>query len=338
MILQKYYRLLMLIIIGFDFTQLNARHRYVPLFGLFNVFDKISQAHCDIIEKIFDPHKKDKQVALPEVRVDGSPWNGDNHNKPAKPNDPVIFSEIIGLDAILADIQEIVAYIKDSKKYKDLGAKPYKGILLEGPPGSGKTMIAKAIATEANCNFEYASASSFVEIYVGVGAKHVRELFDKARKSKPTIIFIDELDAIGAVNRGAGANEEYRQTLNELLCQMDGFKGEEGIIVIAATNNAKVLDSALKRAGRFDRIITVPLPNLEARLKMLEAARKKLPSVSISDEYLNQLAKDTYGLTAADLNNIFNEAALLAVRENATVVEEKHMLVAAKKIISERRK
>lgn len=264
--------------------------------------------------------------------------NENKEKKEDKTQPDVKFSEIIGIDPVIEDVREIVEYIKNPARYKALGAKPYKGILLEGPPGSGKTMIAKAIATEANCNIEYASASSFVEMYVGVGAKRVRELFDKARKSKPTIIFIDELDAIGAINRGAGGNEEYRQTLNELLCQMDGFTGDEGIIVLAATNNAKALDSALKRAGRFDRIINVPLPNLAARIKLVQTAHQKLPSCSISNEYMEQLAKDTYGLTAADLNNIFNEAALLAVRENATEVDEKHMATAAKKIISERRK
>lgn len=257
--------------------------------------------------------------------------SADNHDK-------IHFSDIIGIDNILDDIKEVVDYIKNPKKYKDLGAQGYKGILLEGAPGCGKTMIAKAIATEANCHIEYASASSFVEMYVGVGAKRVRELFEKARKSKPSIIFIDELDAIGAVSRGAGGNEEYRQTLNELLCQMDGFNNSEGIIVIGATNHAKAIDSALKRAGRFDRIITIPLPNLDAREKMIRHKRNSLPSINISDAYISQLAKETQGLTASDLNNIFNEAALLAVRAQATSVEEEHMAVAAKKIINERRK
>ncbi len=312
-------------------------YSYTPLFHLFKVFGNLGKVHGDLAERIFNPSKKSTNPLPTVTRSSLDDITRTPHNKPAD-QDKVKFSEIIGIDEILTDIKEVVEYIKNPKKYKDLGAKPYKGILLEGPPGSGKTMIAKAIATEADCNIEYASASSFVEMYVGVGAKRVRDLFEAARKKKPTIIFIDELDAIGAVTRGAGGNEEYRQTLNELLCQMDGFKGDEGVIVIGATNHAKSLDSALKRAGRFDRIITVPLPNLDARIKILNHTKSKLPSVNVSDEYIAQLAKDAYGLTASDLNNIFNEAAMLAVRENATIVDEKHMTVAAKKIISERRK
>lgn len=315
---------------------------YVPLFHLLEICGKIGTFHGDIAEKIFNADKKHNAPTLKvdptSVRLTKDSRNSEGKKDEKKEEEKVLFSDVIGIKEIMLDIKEVVEYVKNPQKYKDLGAKPYKGILLEGPPGSGKTMIAKAIAAEAGCHIEYASASSFVEMYVGVGAQRVRELFNNARKKKPTIVFIDELDAIGAVSRGAGANEEYRQTLNELLCQMDGFKGEEGIIVIGATNHAKALDSALKRAGRFDRIITIPLPNADTRLEMMQQARTKLPSASISDDYLAQLAKDTYGLTASDINNIFNEAALLAVRESAKVVEEKHMIIAAKKIIGERRK
>ncbi len=251
---------------------------------------------------------------------------------------PVNFADIIGLDAIIVDIKDVVEYFKNPELYKKMGAVLPRGILLEGPPGCGKTMIAKALAHETSCAFLYSSASSFVEMHVGVGAKRIRELFDEARTLKPTIIFIDELDAIGAVSRDSGANEEYRQTLNELLCQMDGFEDSDDIIVIAATNNAKALDVALKRSGRFDRIIKVPLLNESARYALIKHLQHTVTCVKISEKFFKKTAQETEGLTAADIKNIFNEAAILAVREKNAEINELHLNAALQKIMGERKK
>ena len=249
------------------------------------------------------------------------------------------FDDIIGQKDALTEVQEVVDFLKNPEKYKRLGAQIPKGILLEGPPGNGKTLMAKAIANEAGCNFVYESASTFVELYVGAGAKHVRELFAKARAQKPCIIFIDEIDAIGAVNRGGSGNEEYRQTINELLCQLDGFETENDIIVIAATNYAQALDKALTRAGRFDRIVKVPAPDEQGRKEILQHYLNKLPAVSnqalIS---LDKLAKETKDLSCADLKNLVNEATLLAVRDDAQEVELKHIQAACDKVVKERAK
>lgn len=251
---------------------------------------------------------------------------------------PVKLSDVIGLDDVLIDIIEIINYLKHKKTYDKMGATMPKGILLEGPPGTGKTMIARALACETDCTFLYASASSFVEMHVGVGARRIRDLFEQARASKPVIIFIDELDAIGAVSRDAGANEEYRQTLNELLCQLDGFEELSEVIVLAATNNAKSLDAALKRSGRFDRIIKVPLLNQVGRYCLLKHLQKSLPSIKLSQSFVKKLSLETEGLTAADLKNIFNEAALMAVRDQVSMINEEHVERATQKIINERKK
>ncbi len=249
---------------------------------------------------------------------------------------PVSFSDIIGLDTLLGDIKEMVNYLKSPDKYRRVGAIMPKGILLEGPPGTGKTMIARALACETQCAFFYASASSFVEMHVGVGAKRVRELFEQARIAKPAIVFIDELDAIGAASRDIGGNEEYRQTLNELLCQLDGFEDLEDVLVIGATNNAKALDHALMRGGRFDRLISVPLLDQPGRYALLEYLRNKSDSLKVSPVFLKKLSYDTEGLTAADLKNIFSEAGFIAVREKTAMVSEEQLDRAAQKIINER--
>ncbi len=252
-------------------------------------------------------------------KIDPNPTQPDNENAKG-----VTFADIVGIDEVLVEVKEVVEFLKNPKKYTDLGAKFPKGILLAGPPGTGKTMIAKAIANEAKCKFIYTSASSFVEKYVGVGAERIRELFLIASKNAPAIIFIDEIDAIGAVERGAGANEEYRQTLNELLCKMDGFKENSSILVIGATNNAFALDRALKRPGRFTRIIKVSKPNEEGRKAILAHYISKLPKVSIEKADTENLAKETTGFSPAELENLVNEAAMLAVREDAKVIQKSH--------------
>lgn len=250
----------------------------------------------------------------------------------------VFFSDVIGLDAILVELKDFVSYFNEIDRYKKLGARLPRGILLEGVPGSGKTMIARAFAAEAGCAFLYASASSFVEMYVGVGAKRIRDLFEHARTIKPVIIFLDELDALGAVSRDAGANPEYRQSLNELLCQMDGFKEEEDLLVIGATNNASALDAALKRSGRFDRLLHIPLLDQCGRYALLSHIKQKKYVADISTVYLEELSYMTEGLTAADIKNIFNSAAFLAVREKKSIISEQHLRHAFTRILNERRK
>lgn len=242
-------------------------------------------------------------------------FNGEN---------PVTFNDIAGIDKAIEEVKTVVDFVKEPERYKSLGAKFPKGILLQGPPGNGKTLLARAIANEAGFNFYYESASSFVEIYVGTGAKRVRDIFDQARKNKPSILFIDEIDAIGAVKRGDGGNEEYRQTLNELLCQLDGFNKDDSLIVIAATNNAYALDRALKRPGRFTRIIDVPMPDDKARKDILNLYIRKLPKVDIEDDYIDLLVNGTYGFSAADLENLVNESALHAVSMRADKILKEH--------------
>jgi cell division protease FtsH len=203
--------------------------------------------------------------------------------------------------------------------------------LLQGPPGNGKTLLAQAIANEAGFNFYTESASAFVELYVGAGAKKIRELFDKARNNKPAIIFIDEIDAIGAANRGIGGNEEYRQTLNQLLVELDGFSKDNSVIILAATNNADALDSALKRPGRFTKIINIPLPDEKARRDILNLYIKKLPIFDITPETMTILINRSLGFSAAELKNIVNEATLRAVELNAQKVTNEHFIFGLEK-------
>ncbi|MBD3273561.1 AAA family ATPase [Candidatus Dependentiae bacterium] len=250
-----------------------------------------------------------------------------------KKND-VTFKDIIGIDEVKEEVKIVVDFLQNPKKYKCLGAKIPKGILLQGPPGNGKTLLARAVANETNCSFFYESGSSFVELYVGVGAKRIRELFDKAGKNKPAIIFLDEIDAIGGANRGIGSNEEYRQTLNEFLCQLDGFKKDDQIILIAATNNAYALDKALMRPGRFTKIIKVPMPDEAARREILEFYTKKLPSVKVRYSVIEDISKQTINFSAADLENLVNEAALHAVKQNSDKVTEENFYFALEKTLN----
>lgn len=228
--------------------------------------------------------------------------------------DKVLFSDVAGCDEEKQDLREVVDYLRDPTKYRKLGAKIPHGVLLVGPPGTGKTLLAKAVAGEAGVPFLSISASDFVEMYVGVGASRVRDLFEQAKKKAPAIVFIDEIDAVGR-HRGAGTgggNDEREQTLNQLLVEMDGFGTNSGIIVIAATNRPDVLDPALLRPGRFDRQITVNRPDAQGREDILKVHSRNKPLGPDVD--LKEIAKDTIGFTGADLENLLNEAALLAVR------------------------
>ena len=237
----------------------------------------------------------------------------------------VTFEDVEGVDEEKEELQEIVEFLKAPKKFTDMGARIPKGVLLVGPPGTGKTLLAKAVAGEAGVPFFIISGSDFVEMFVGVGASRVRDLFEQAKKSSPCIIFIDEIDAVGR-QRGAGlggGHDEREQTLNQLLVEMDGFAPNEGVIVLAATNRPDVLDKALLRPGRFDRQIVVSAPDVKAREKILEVhARKKKLGADVD---LRTIAKNTAGFAGADLENILNEAALLAARRNKDVIEMKEI-------------
>jgi len=226
----------------------------------------------------------------------------------------VTFNDVAGLDEEKEELSEIVEFLKDSKKYTELGAKIPKGVLLVGPPGTGKTLLAKAVAGEARVPFFSISGSDFVEMFVGVGASRVRDLFDQAKKNSPCIVFIDEIDAVGR-RRGAGlggGHDEREQTLNQLLVEMDGFGVNEGVIVVAATNRADILDPAILRPGRFDRQVYVGRPDVKGREAILKVHAKGKPFDDDVD--LNVVAKTTSGFTGADLQNLLNEAALLTAR------------------------
>ena len=232
----------------------------------------------------------------------------------------ITFDDVAGVDEEKEELEEIVEFLKSPKKFTDMGARIPKGVLLVGPPGTGKTLLAKAVAGEAGVPFFIISGSDFVEMFVGVGASRVRDLFEQAKKNAPCIIFIDEIDAVGR-QRGAGlggGHDEREQTLNQLLVEMDGFGTNEGVIVLAATNRPDVLDKALLRPGRFDRQIVVSAPDVKAREQILEVhARKKKLGDDID---LKTIARNTSGFAGADLENILNEAALLAARRNKDVI------------------
>lgn len=230
------------------------------------------------------------------------------------------FDDVAGIEEAKEEFQEIVDFLKTPEKFTALGAKIPRGVLLVGPPGTGKTLLAKAIAGEANVPFMSISGSEFVEMFVGIGASRVRDIFKKAKKNAPCIVFIDEIDAVGR-QRGAGVgggNDEREQTLNQLLTEMDGFEGNTGIIVVAATNRVDVLDGALLRPGRFDRQITVNLPDLKGRIEILKIhARNKKLDTNVS---LNSIAQRTPGFSGADLQNVLNEASILAARRKETII------------------
>lgn len=244
------------------------------------------------------------------------------------------FKDVAGADEEKQELQEIVDFMKNPKKYNDIGAKIPKGVLLLGPPGTGKTLLARAVAGEANVPFFPISGSDFVEMFVGVGASRVRDLFEQAKKHAPSIIFIDEIDAVGR-HRGAGlggGHDEREQTLNQLLVEMDGFTGSESVIVIAATNRRDILDPALLRPGRFDRQIVVGYPDIKGREEILKVHSQNKPLASDVD--LKVIAQTTQGFTGADLENLLNEAALLAARADRKSITEKDIEEATMKVIA----
>lgn len=251
----------------------------------------------------------------------------DSHNR-------VTFDDVAGADEVKEELAEVVDFLKKPQKFKSIGAKIPKGVLLFGPPGTGKTLLARAVAGEAGVPFFSISGSDFVEMFVGVGASRVRDLFDQAKKNSPCIIFIDEIDAVGR-QRGAGVgggHDEREQTLNQLLVEMDGFDANEGIIILAATNRPDILDPALLRPGRFDRQVTVGRPDVRGREDILKVHTRNKPLSAEVD--LKVIAKQTAGFTGADLANLVNEAALLAARENLTKITQEHLEKSIERVVA----
>ena len=256
----------------------------------------------------------------------------------AKLQDPsqqtVTFKDVAGCDEAKEELQDVIKFLKNPKKFQKLGGKLPKGVLLYGAPGTGKTLLAKAVAGEAGVSFFSASASEFVEMFVGVGAARVRDLFDQAKKNAPAIIFIDELDAVGRRRFAGigGGHDEREQTLNQLLIELDGFESKQGIILMASTNRPDVLDPALIRPGRFDRHVSVPAPDLKGREEILHVHAKK---VKLSDDVdLKQVAKGTPGFVGADLANVINEAAILAARADKEAVEKSDLDEAVERVLA----
>ena len=243
-------------------------------------------------------------------------------------NNQVTFADVAGCDEAKEEVKEVVDFLKDPQKFQKLGGRIPRGLLLVGPPGTGKTLLAKSIAGEAKVPFFSISGSDFVEMFVGVGAARVRDMFDNAKKNAPCIIFIDEIDAVGR-QRGAGlggGNDEREQTLNQMLVEMDGFETNLGVIVVAATNRPDILDAALLRPGRFDRQVYVTLPDIRGREQILNVHMRKIP-VS-QDVNPGIIARGTPGMSGADLANLCNEAALMAARRSARVVDQRLPTVA----------
>ena len=251
--------------------------------------------------------------------------------KPAVSN--ITFDDVAGIESVKEELYEIVDFLKSPEKYKKFGIKLPKGVLLIGPPGVGKTMIAKAVAGEADVPFFYQSGASFVQIYVGMGAKRVKELFAYAKRFAPSIIFIDEIDAVGRA-RGAMRNDERESTLNQLLTEMDGFEESSGVIVIGATNKMEIIDEALLRPGRFDRRVFVPLPDLYDREKIIEIYLKNKPH----NVDIKEIAKMTVGFSGASLSTLVNEAAINALRRGSNIIETRDFLDVKDKVLLGKRK
>ena len=266
----------------------------------------------------------DKMARFGEARVNSIP-QGEKR---------VTFQDVAGADEEKEELQEIVSFLRDPQKYLDLGAHIPKGVLLVGPPGTGKTLLAKAVAGEADVKFLSISGSDFVEMYVGVGASRVRDLFDQAKEQSPAIVFIDEIDAVGR-QRGSGlggGHDEREQTLNQLLVEMDGFSANEGVVVLAATNRVDILDPALLRPGRFDRQVYVGLPDIRGREEILKVHSRQKPLAEDVD--LQKVARATPGFTGADLENLLNEAALLTGREDGRAITQSAIDQAIIKVIA----
>lgn len=253
--------------------------------------------------------------------------------KPSKPAQKVTFADVAGQDQAKREVSELVEFLRDPERFQKVGAEVPHGVLLVGPPGTGKTLLAKALAGEAKVPFFSTSGSEFIEIFVGVGAGRVRKMFEAARKAAPAIIFIDELDSIGRT-RGTGlggGHDEREQTLNQILAELDGFGGREAVVVLAATNRPDVLDPALLRPGRFDRHVTLNLPDKKARRAILDIHAKKLPLEDNED--LDTMAAGTPGFSGADLKNLLNEAAIMAARRNASLITRGDLGEARDKVI-----
>ena len=258
---------------------------------------------------------------------------GKSKAKRADSKKKTTFADVAGADEEKEEMAEIVEFLKDPKKFNELGARIPKGVLLVGPPGTGKTLLARAVAGEADVAFFSISGSDFVEMYVGVGASRVRDLFHEAKKNAPAVVFIDEIDAVGR-QRGAGlggGHDEREQTLNQLLVEMDGFGENEGVIVMAATNRPDILDKALLRPGRFDRQITVNYPDVKGREEILKVHSRGKPLGP--DVNLKTIAKSTSGFTGADLENLLNESALLAVRHGKKAITQEEVEEATIKVV-----
>lgn len=271
-------------------------------------------------------------LLIPMLRAMGVTSGGEWSEKKLLQKSDVKFDDVIGLDEIRSDVQFAVDMLKNPiSDNNPLGIKPSKGMLLEGNPGCGKTMIAKAIAGEAGVSFINVSGSSFIEKFVGVGAQRVRKVFNVAKKNAPCVLFIDEIDAVGSARGTAGRNSEQDQTINALLCELDGFSGREGIFVVAATNRVDMLDEALKRSGRFDRKIKIPVPNHESRIKLFEHYLKDKP---VSDDVdIPALSKQLSNMVGADIANICNESANIAHQNGKTVIDRDSMEEAVDKVV-----
>lgn len=287
--------------------------------------DRLLILALTVILYIYYRSLKEKAQLMPSILS----IERDNQKDRDKPD--VSFRDVAGLEEIKEELQETIDFINNSFKYKKMGAKIPKGILFHGPPGTGKTLLAKAVAGETNSTFLYASGSEFVEKYVGVGAKRVRSLFERAKKEAPSIIFIDEIDAIGT-KRNSESNNEKDQTLNQLLVELDGFNTNETVIVIGATNRLDLLDEALLRPGRFDRHIYVGNPNIKAREKILEVHTNNKPLDKALS--IKEIAKKTTGLSGAQLANIANEAAIIAVRKNKNIITTNEFDAAIERVLA----
>ena len=282
------------------------------------------------VRAFFNKNKKNKEISAFDNELTKSKAtisNEDLNSNIQAVTSNVTFKDVAGINEIKEELEEVVDFLNNPKKYLEQGVKLPKGVLLVGPPGVGKTLIARAVAGEADVPFFYQSGASFVQIYVGMGAKRVRELFAKAKQSAPAIIFIDEIDAVGKARSGK-SNDERESTLNELLTQMDGFDGDSGVIVIAATNKIEVLDDALLRAGRFDRRVHVGLPNINDRKKILELyLTGKNHEINIE-----RLVNETAGFSSATLATLINEALLNMIKNNKRILNNDDILIAKNKL------